>query len=73
MITTLDQLFGQAISQTVCLLQEEMGLHSINNQCCHLILVIKVKHVMYYDPSVKNDTPEFYMYAALAGCALVLL
>ena len=27
---------------------------------------------MYYDPSVQIDTPEFYMYAALAGCVLML-
>ena len=30
------------------------------------------RHVMYYDPSVQIDTPEFYMYAALAGCVLML-
>ena len=32
----------------------------------------KIKHVLYYDPSVKIYTPEFYMFAALAGCVLVL-
>ena len=32
----------------------------------------KRKHVMYYDPSVKTDTPEFIMFAALAGCVLIL-
>ena len=32
----------------------------------------KIKHVLYYDPSVKIYTPEFDMFAALAGCVLVL-